>query len=333
MAFRFPQIILFLLAAMLFCPSSYAEQKPTAAQEARKTAVEVAVEGMSRAAVAGPTKISLGDKATLNLPEGFTWIPAKEAAVFMREIGNYVDDEYFYGLVFKKEMNGFISIEYDDSGYVKDDDAKNWDADELMDNLRKGTKEANKDRIAKGIEPIEIIGWIEKPTYDATNHRLIWSAAIQDIGTNEPLNEQGVNYNTYLLGREGYFSLNLVTDRGSVDHEIPLAKRILSAVKFNSGQRYADFNESTDKIAEYGLAALIGGIAAKKVGLLAMLGIALLKFWKVTAIGVVAVGALARKLLTRKKDGQPLPRPFHSQARKAPLFRIKSRSILKQDDL
>ncbi|MEX1781198.1 DUF2167 domain-containing protein, partial [Salmonella enterica] len=179
---------------------------------------------------------------------------------------------------------------------------KNWDADELMDNLRKGTKEANKDRIAKGIEPIEIIGWIEKPTYDATNHRLIWSAAIQDIGTNEPLNEQGVNYNTYLLGREGYFSLNLVTDRGSVDHEIPLAKRILSAVKFNSGQRYADFNESTDKIAEYGIAALIGGIAAKKVGLLAMLGIALLKFWKVTAIGVVAVGALARKLLSRKKD-------------------------------
>ncbi len=78
MAFRFPQIILFLLAAMLFCPGSYAEQKPTAAQEARKTAVEVAVEGMSRAAVAGPTKISLGDKATLNLPEGFTWIPAKK---------------------------------------------------------------------------------------------------------------------------------------------------------------------------------------------------------------------------------------------------------------
>ncbi len=31
-----------------------------------------------------------------------------------------------------------LFIEYDDSGYVKDDDAKNWDADELMDNLRKG---------------------------------------------------------------------------------------------------------------------------------------------------------------------------------------------------
>lgn len=32
-----------------------------------------------------------------------------------------------------------------------------------------------------------------------------------------------------------------------------------------------------------------------------MLGIALLKFWKVTAIGVVAVGALARSY-SRKKD-------------------------------
>ncbi|EPD7114191.1 DUF2167 domain-containing protein, partial [Salmonella enterica] len=31
MAFHFPQIILFLLAAMLFCPGSYAEQKPPAA--------------------------------------------------------------------------------------------------------------------------------------------------------------------------------------------------------------------------------------------------------------------------------------------------------------
>lgn len=57
---------------------------------------------MSRAAVAGPTKISLGDKATLNLPEGFT-DTRKEAAVFMREIGNYVDDEYFTASYLKRK--------------------------------------------------------------------------------------------------------------------------------------------------------------------------------------------------------------------------------------
>ncbi len=43
---------------MLFCPGSYAEQKrPLRRKRAQKTAAEVAVEGMSRAAVAGPTKL------------------------------------------------------------------------------------------------------------------------------------------------------------------------------------------------------------------------------------------------------------------------------------
>lgn len=63
-----------------------------------------------------------------------------------------------------------------------------------------------------------------------------------------------------------------------------------------------------------------------------MLGIALLKFWKVTAIGVVAVGALARKLLSRKKtDSSCLVRFIPRRVTR--LFRIKSRSILKPDDL
>ncbi len=80
-----------------------------------------------------------------------------------------------------------------------------------------------------------------------------------------PVNEQGVNYNTYLLGREGYFELNLITDRGSVEAAKPLTKTLLNTVNFNEGQRYSDYNAKTDKLAEYGLAALIGGIAAKKV--------------------------------------------------------------------
>ncbi|QUJ00542.1 DUF2167 domain-containing protein [Salmonella enterica subsp. enterica] len=115
----------------------------------------------------------------------------------------------------------------------------------------------------------------------------------------------------YLLGREGYFSLNLVTDR-----EVLLTMKSLwrkefsvpSTLEVQHGQRYADFNESTDKMAEYGLATADWRYRWPKVGLLAMLGIALLKFWKVTAIGVVAVGALAGKLLSRKKTAAPAVR-------------------------
>ncbi|MBK7846575.1 MAG: DUF2167 domain-containing protein [Zoogloea sp.] len=65
-------------------------------------------------------------------------------------------------------------------------------------------------------------------------------------------------------------------------------------------ERYADFNERTDKVAEYGLAALVGGIAAKKLGLLATLGVFLAKFWKIGALALVGLGAGARRLLGRK---------------------------------
>lgn len=269
---------------------------------ASKDAVDLAVSAMKHAAITGPYTIKLDNKATISLPEGFIYIPAKPAAAYMREIGNYIDDDYFYGLIYHSEINGFISIEYNDAGYIKDDDAKNWNADELLEDLKKGTLEGNKDRKKKGIAPIEIIGWIEKPIWDPQTQRLLWSVASKDIDSTTAPDDRGVNYNTYLLGRKGYFSLDLVTNAGSVEHDKVLAQQILNALAFNQGQRYSDFNASTDKIAEYGLAALIGGVVAKKVGLLAMLGLALVKFWKLTAVAVVAFGAGIRQLFMSKNQ-------------------------------
>lgn len=52
-------------------------------------------------------------------------------------------------------------------------------------------------------------------------------------------------------------------------------RNILPKLTVKSGERYEDFNASTDKISEYGLTGLILGGAglavAKKVGLLALL--------------------------------------------------------------
>ena len=69
---------------------------------------------------------------------------------------------------------------------------------------------------------------------------------------------------------------------------------------FNDGKRYAQYDASTDKLAAYGLAALVGGVAAKKLGLLALAGVFFAKFFKVIAIGVVAAGAVLRKFFARK---------------------------------
>ena len=55
-------------------------------------------------------------------------------------------------------------------------------------------------------------------------------------------------------------------------------------------------------MAAYGLAALVGGLAAKKLGLLATLGLLVAKFGKLLLVGVVALGAGVVKFLKGKKD-------------------------------
>jgi uncharacterized membrane-anchored protein len=186
---------------------------------------------------------------------------------------------------------------------VQDDEAKDWNADELLQNLKDGTEAGNEERRSRGIPEFVVTGWVEKPAYEAATHRLVWSAALRDKNPAGPGggNAEGVNYNTYQLGREGYMSMNLVTDLAAVEQQKPFARQLLAGLEFNQGKRYADFDSSTDKVAAYGLAALVGGIAAKKIGLLATLGIFLAKFWKLGALAVIGLGAGARKFFRKKE--------------------------------
>jgi uncharacterized membrane-anchored protein len=283
----------------LLVPAVHAAQDENASPSPQQTEIQKAYQAAQAVAKSGPAEITLKDQAILKLPAGYAYIPVAEASAVMNALGNQVGSDYL-GMVVAEDLSGFVSINYNPAGYIKDDDARDWKADEMLDNLKKGTEAANEDRRKRGIQEFEVTGWIEKPAYEASSHRLVWSAALQDKGA--PANAtQGVNYNTYLLGREGYMSLNLVTDADSVEREKPLARTLLAAVEFNSGKRYADFNGATDKVAEYGLAALVGGIAVKKLGLLAALGVFLLKAWKISALALVGIGAAVRKFFGGKK--------------------------------
>lgn len=289
------------LATLGFSHAAMSSDTPLDLTSIQQLKIKNDVQSMRNAALNGPQKIELGSQATLNLPQNFTYIPVKEATEFMHDLGNQTGSG-FEGLVFVKGSDGFVSIEYVDSGHIKDDEARSWDTDALLKNLKSNTEENNSNRISKGIPALEVLGWIEKPDYDSTNHWLVWSAAIQDKGQQTPEAEQGVNYNTYLLGREGFLSLNLVTDRAHVESDKKNARILLDSVEFKTGQQYGDFNASTDKIAEYGLAALIGGLVVKKMGLLAVIGVTLLKLWKIVLVGAGAVLIGIKKLLARKKE-------------------------------
>ena len=248
----------------------------------------------------GPAEVRLRDQAVLRLPAGYAYIAPGESQRLLRAMGNRPGSD-LEGMVIDaaRPFGGwFVVIRHVPSGYVKDDDAKDWNADDLLSSLREGTEEANKDRRSRGFPEIEVVGWVERPAYDSRTHRLVWSAETREKSTTSA--ERGVNYNTYALGREGYFSLNLVTDLALVAGLKPRAGELLAALAYHEGKRYEDFNASTDRVAEFGLATLVAGAAAKKLGLFALIGVFLAKFWKIAAIAAVAIGAGALKLFRRK---------------------------------
>jgi uncharacterized membrane-anchored protein len=82
------------------------------------------------------------------------------------------------------------------------------------------------------------------------------------------------------------------------------AHELLAAVKFNDGKGYGDFKPSTDKVAAFGLAALVAGVAAKKLGLLALLAATVVKFTKVIVIAAAGGLALVRRWLKSRSARQ-----------------------------
>jgi uncharacterized membrane-anchored protein len=242
----------------------------------------------------------LRDQAEFSVPPGYGFVPGDKAAKLMEAMGNSVD-ERFIGLVFplgEAEKHWFVTVDYEAAGYIKDDDAKKWDADDLLKSLKEGTEAGNERRQKLGIAPIQVTRWIEPPKYEATNHQLVWSIEARQKNGADP--DPTVNYNTYLLGREGYFSLDLVTSANEVANDKPAVRDLLNAVHFNDGKRYSDFNSSTDKVAAYGLAALVGGLAVKKLGLLAVMAAFFAKFFKVILVGLAVAGGGITKYFKRK---------------------------------
>lgn len=290
-------------APAVMAPAVLAQTAPQPAQqsveERRQAEFNAAATEAQAAAKVGPVTVPLSGQGSFVLPQGYMFVPQPQAGRLMRAYGNSVGSD-FVGLVFPNgEGDWLASLSFVRAGYIKDDDAKNWNADELLENLKTGTEEANAFRLEKGIKPIEVRGWVEKPAYDVATHKLVWSMLVADKGSTEV--DQSVNYNTYALGREGYFSLNFITGSEKIEAEKPIARTLLAAIHYDTGKAYTDFNASTDRVAEFGLAALVGGVAAKKLGLFAVAAAFFAKFAKIILLGGAALLAGLAKLFRRSQ--------------------------------
>jgi uncharacterized membrane-anchored protein len=279
---------------------AHAQTAPPAKVKAELAAAWAAAK---QTATVGPAQIKLLDEGTLQLTPDEVFVPAAEANRIMQAMGNQSTPSR-YGLIVSRRNDSFwlVDLTWVKEGYVRDGDAKEWKPDALLDNLKQGTEAGNADRLARGIAALDVTGWVQQPTYDAATHRLVWSLALHERGA--PANEPAtINYNTYALGRDGYFSLDLITDSTAIAADKGVARQLLGSLSYAQGKRYQDFNGSTDKVAAYGLAALIGVVAVKKLGLLALIGVFLLKAWKIGMIAIAGVGAAIRKFFRRRAAG------------------------------
>jgi uncharacterized membrane-anchored protein len=301
--------ILFAATAYLSCLVSpvpaRAQSAPTPAPAQNEAALEVeanaAWQAGANAGTRGPADVALIDQGVLKIPADYLFIPKAEATRIMRALGNIVGEQSFLGLVVgtKQSDQWFVVARYIKEGYIKDGDAKEWNADDLLQQFKQGTEQANRDRAKRGFPEVEILGWVEKPAYDPDSHRLVWSMLSKQKDESDS-SLRGINYNTYALGRDGYFSLNLVTNSNRIDWDKAVAGTLLAALSYNPGKQYEDFNVATDHIAEYGLAALIGGVVAKKLRLLALIGVFVLKFAKVIGVAALAFGGGIWRFFRRK---------------------------------
>lgn len=275
---------------------------PARAEDAALTPGQQAWKDAEAIATKGPADIPLGDQAVLHLPAGDMFIPKDASNKLMEAWGNG-NSPNLLGIAapIDNEQMWITTIDFINEGYVKDDDAKNWNAADLLASLKEGTEAQNEDRKKMGMAALDVVDWIEAPAYDAAKHQLVWSLKAVERGAPADA-DTTVNYNTYALGRDGYLELNLLTSGSTVNHDKPFAKELLAALAYNQGKRYEDFKESTDRVAEYGIAALIGGVVAKKLGLLAIAGVFIAKFFKLILVGVAVAGGAVTRLFRRRSD-------------------------------
>jgi uncharacterized membrane-anchored protein len=191
-----------------------------------------------------------------------------------------------------------VTISYSDDGYVTDKDASKIDYNDLLKKMQKGAKSENKERVKAGYPTIEIIGWAAPPRYDATTHKLYWAKELK-FGQED---ENTLNYSIRMLGRRGVLELNAIASMSQLTKIEQRTPQILEMVNFNEGHRYADFDGKTDKVAAYGLAALVAGGVAAKMGFFKIIWVALLAAKKLVIIAIVAIAGLAKKIFSRRSS-------------------------------
>lgn len=221
----------------------------------------------------GPRDIKLSPRATVLLPsQEYRFLNDVETKKYNQILHNLPVD----GETSVHTENWQAYFTFSEDGYIKDNEK--IDADEILKEKKRVQELVNKELLKKGWSPQSIVGWHTHPFYNVETNRLEWAIIIRDNAGNE-----SINYETRLLGRRGVTRALLVVSEANLDDGIRQFNRFLGTFNYVDGEKYSEFKQG-DRIAEYGLVALITGGAAAlatKKGFWAAIGGFFAAMWKI----------------------------------------------------
>jgi uncharacterized membrane-anchored protein len=240
--------------------------------------------------IRGPQEVRLFGNSTLNVPAGYVFLNPSDTAkleTITHNIGG--GTEYFLA---PADLHWGAHFSFKDDGYVKDDEK--IDAPSLLQSIKDGTAAANKVRRERGWDEMEVTGWQTSPHYETQTNRLEWAVNGKDVRSNTDV----VNFNTRILGRGGVMSAVLIANPADLSAATEEFRSTLAGFSYSAGQKYAEYRPG-DKVAKYGLAALVTGGAAAiavKTGLWKVIVTAAVAGWKFIAAAFVALfGGLSKR--------------------------------------
>jgi uncharacterized membrane-anchored protein len=263
----------------------------------------------------------VGGKVQLALPEGYRYLGPADTDKVLMKWGN-PGDQKTEGMVLPKDESLWeqsslaIIVEYVDDGHVSDDDAAKIDYTQLLQQMREGGKEDNAARKKAGLAEIALVGWAEPPHYDRATRKLYWAKELSSTDSDVHM----LNYSVRVLGREGVLELDCLSSM----EQLPAAKeemqRILGFADFTRGNQYTDFKKGHDRVAEYGIAAVVaGGVAAKLIGTKGFFAL-LFAAKKFILLGLAAVAGFLKKFWSKITGQKPetLPQAIAVHMEKGP---------------
>ncbi len=212
-------------------------------------------------------QIALGDIASFHFPSNhqmsFVEPKATQELLQKQYTGDLITGQIL-GSLLDRQDNAWIILMYTEDGHILDYDHDQIDAQRILNNYQNNLQQQNANN--KEAPNLQVLGWGEEPSYNATTHTLTWYLKLK-----ESTKDNLVNYNARMLTRTGYLSAILVSSDATFQQDrTAFQQDVLPNIDIHQQSAYSAYDEQTDKDSKLTLEGLIligaGTQAAKQYG-------------------------------------------------------------------